>query len=424
MAIGSPVMTSKETALKEGKTPEETPGTGKEDGVMTVVKEDHKEEGQVEEKDLTEFMWDLDTDTKIKNLTWWWWWWIFFIKNPENPMRPRQLMILWSTKNCSRIIVNDYLWERNQEIERTGEPGKDQDGKYRKRKMTFDGMTAVWWYDGKRMHDPFGLERSDFTVEWKGNKGYVRPHSDNVYLFSGEPDRYKVLIKKGDMEFDFEMTPWNDFMSSHRYKVGRYIGKMGYSNYKIYGSILNGHIKSDGVYEEIDGTAYFQKVMVNAPAVPWFWGIFHSENGSYIEYFNPHFGFPIWHKNASPKSFWDRGYFNLTKSLQFYDASTDRHYQFKKRQVRVRKEIVDGLPTFWVEGDNGEQRLSMKVRAYSRAYWRFEQKYWGFMRSVLYYNEYPTELLEFELIGGEKEVTRKDLGYVAGNIEHSWGWLV
>jgi hypothetical protein len=416
-------MTGDETALKEGEATDEAPGSPTEGAPMTVVKEGHKEEGQ-EEKDLTEFMWDLDTDTKIKNLTWWWWWWIFFIKNPDNPTRPRQLMILWSTKNCERIIVNDYLWERNQDIKKTGEPGKDQDGRYRKRKMTFDGMTAVWWYDGKRMHDPFGLERSDFTVEWKGSKGYVRPHTDNIYLFSGEPDRYKVLIKKGDMEFDFEMTPWNDFMSSHRYKVGKYIGKMGYSNYKVYGSLLKGHIKSGGVFEEIDGTAYFQKVMVNAPAVPWFWGMFHSENGSYIEYFNPHYGFPVWHKDASPRSFWDRGYFNLSKSLQFYDAEIDTHYQFRKRQVRVRKEIVDGLPTFWVDGDNGEQTLSLKVRAFSRAYWRFEQKYWGIMRSVLYYNEYPAELLEFELVGGKKDVTRKDLGYVAANIEHSWGWLV
>jgi hypothetical protein len=390
---------------------------------VKAINDVHREEGE-QDRDITEFMWDLDTDTKIKNLTWWWWWWIFFIRNPEDPARPRQLMILWSTKNCDRIIVNDYLWERNQDIVKTGEPGKGPEEGYRKRKMTFDGMTAVWWFDGKRMHDPFALERSDFTVEWKGAKGYVRPHTDNTFLFSGGPDEYKVRIRKGDHDFDLRMTPWNDFISSHRYKVGKYIGKMGYSNYKIYGSVLKGHVRSGDIDEDIEGTAYFQKVMVNAPAVPWFWGIFHTENGSLLEYFNPHFGFPVWHKDSRPTSFWQRGYFNLSKSLQFYDAETDAHYQFKKRQVKVKWVIEEDLPTFWVEGDNGEQRLSMKVRGFSRAYWRFEQKYWGFMRSVLHYNEYPTELVEFVLVGGKRDISRKDLGYTVGNIEHAWGWLV
>lgn len=376
-------------------------------------------------EDITELMWDLNTDEKIKNLTWWWWWWIFFIKNPKDPSRPRQLMILWSTKNCDHIYVNDYSWERNQDIVKTGEPGKGPDGRYRKRKMTFDGMTGIWYFDGERMHEPFALERSDFTVEWRGPKGYVRPHLDNVYLFSGDPDGYRVVIKKGDEhEFDLRMRPWNDFMSNHRLKVGHYVGKMGYNIYKIYGSLLKGHIRSGEVNEDVEGTAYFQKVMVNAPATPWFWGVFHTENGSYIDYFNPHFGFPIWRKTADAESFWDKGGISLSRQFQFYDAEKNKRYEFRKGQVTVRKEVVDGLPTFWVEGTDGETRLSIKVRAYSRAYWRFQQKYLGFFKSVLYYNEYPSEMLEFRLEDGDRVVTLEDLGYIVGNIEHSWGWLV
>jgi len=376
------------------------------------------------ERDLSELMWDLNTDEKIKNLTWWWWWWIFFVKNPENPARPRQLMVLWSTKNCDRIIVNDYLWERNQDVVKSGEPGKDENGKFRKRKMTFDGMTGIWWYDGERMHEPYALERSDFSVGWKGARGYVRPHADNVYLYSGEPDNYKVLIKKDDDEFDFRMTPWTEFISKHRYTEDHYMGKMGYNIYKVYGSQLKGHIRYGDIDEDIRGTAYFQKVMVNAPAVPWYWGVFHSEDGSYIDWFNPHFGCPIWRKTDAPTSFWDRASINLSKKLQFYDQGTDTRYEFRKREVNIRKEVVDGLPTFWVEGRKDGVELKLKVRPYARAYWRFEQRYLGFMRSVLYYNEYPTEIQEFELKGGKRDLTLKDLGYVAGNIEHAWGWLV
>ena len=84
----------------------------KKEVAKTAEDEPQKEEPPAPEleQDLSELMWDLNTDEKIKNLSWWWWWWIFFIKNPKNPARPRQLMILWSTKNCERIIVNDYDW--------------------------------------------------------------------------------------------------------------------------------------------------------------------------------------------------------------------------------------------------------------------------------------------------------------------------
>jgi hypothetical protein len=110
--------------------------------------------------------------------------------------------------------------------------------------------------------------------------------------------------------------------------------------------------------------------------------------------------------------------------LQFYDQGSDTRYEFRKKEVSIRKEVVDGLPTFWVEGRKDGVELRIKVRPYARAYWRFEQKYLGVFKSILYYNEYPTELVEFELKGGKRDVTLKDLGYVVGNIEHSWGWLV
>jgi len=398
---------------------EEDAGKARDEGVA-----EGKAEPAEEERDISELMWDLNTGEKIKNLTWWWWWWIFFVKNPDNPKRPRQLMVLWSTKNCERIVVNDYVWERNQDVVKKGAPGKDEKGNYRKRKMTFDGMTGIWWYDGKKMHEPYALERSDFTVEWKGAKGYLRPHLKNVYLYSGDPEDYQVLLKKDDDVFDFRMKPWNDFVSHHRYNEDHYLGKMGYNIYKVFGSRLKGHIRTGKLDEDIKGTAYFQKVMVNAPAVPWFWGLFHTENGSYLDYFNPHFGFPIWRKTDAPTSFWDKGYLSLSRKLQFYDAASGAHYTFKKKEVSISKEVVDGLPTFWVEGRKDGVELHLKVRAYSRAYWRFEQRYLGIGRSVLYYNEYPTEMVEFELTGGTNDVKLKDLGYVAGNIEHSWGWLV
>ncbi|GIR00415.1 MAG: hypothetical protein CM15mP9_1180 [Methanobacteriota archaeon] len=39
---------------------------------------------------------------------------------------------------------------------------------------------------------------------------------------------------------------------------------------------------------QVSGTAYFQKVCVQAPSPPWFWGMLHFDDGSYIDWFVPH----------------------------------------------------------------------------------------------------------------------------------------
>ena len=45
---------------------------------------------------------------------WWWWFWLFFFDNPRNPARPRQLMVLWSTKNEKEIDCKAILVEKER----------------------------------------------------------------------------------------------------------------------------------------------------------------------------------------------------------------------------------------------------------------------------------------------------------------------
>ncbi|UCD92371.1 MAG: hypothetical protein JSV43_00090, partial [Methanobacteriota archaeon] len=61
---------------------------------------------------------DIDTTNELKNRTWWWWWWLLFFKNPENPQRTKQMVILWGTRNCREVLVNDHLWRRKSITER------------------------------------------------------------------------------------------------------------------------------------------------------------------------------------------------------------------------------------------------------------------------------------------------------------------
>ena len=65
---------------------------------------------------------------------WWWWFWLFFFNNPKNPAKPRQLMILWSSKNVKKISCNDLQINLTHPDDRSN----------------LDGAVAAWYYDGKR----------------------------------------------------------------------------------------------------------------------------------------------------------------------------------------------------------------------------------------------------------------------------------
>ena len=372
---------------------------------------------------IAERVWNLNLSEKLRGLTWWWWWWIFFIENPDDPEHPRQLMILWSTKNCKKIRVMDFEWKKRMEILRDIEPHTGE------KRLRFNGMTAVWYYDGKKMHDPFLLKESDFLVRFK-NSGELLPQTEEDLRFYGGPREYTVRVQHLEMglDFSFNLTPWSDFLSTPRYAFRHYIGRYGYNILRFYGMKLNGTIISPRGNENIRGTAYFQKVMVNAPSVPWYWVVLHSEKGHYIDYFMPHIGLQMLRRTVKPRSILDRKGIPLSRTIQFYDPETDTLHRFKR--MTLRKEFIkkpewkEELPVFHVRGENSAgETIRLVVESYSRAYWRFQQKFWGIFSSILYYNEYPAVVREFEFKGKHERIRKEEIGKMVGNAEHAWGFL-
>jgi hypothetical protein len=214
-------------------------------------------------------------------------------------------------------------------------------------------------------------------------------------------------------------------MDQHRYRANRYTRKWSYNILRVYGSRVTGRYLVDG--QEVDAagsTAYFQKVRVNAPAVPWYWCVLHTERGDYLDYFMPHVGLTIFRKTDRPRSWLDRDGYFMGRSLQFWDGAEQRLRKFKR--TRIRKTFTDGdLPVFHLRGENERGTIELELEAYSRAYWRFEQKYLlGLGRSILYYNEYPSQLNRFELVQDGKRTSLADLGWTAANCEHTWGKLL
>ncbi|MEE2625024.1 MAG: hypothetical protein VYD50_02070, partial [Candidatus Thermoplasmatota archaeon] len=81
------------------------------------------------------------------------------------------------------------------------------------------------------------------------------------------------------------------------------------------------------------------------------------------------------------------------------------------------------LPEFRVRVWNDRTRISLDIRAASRARWTFDQPTRGGMVSHLTYNEYPLEVERIEIQDERGRRTLEDYGWIHGNAEHSWGFL-
>jgi len=372
-------------------------------------------------------MWFMDPGIKIPRLTWWWWFWLLYIDNKDDPLHPKQFMILWSTKNCKNILVDQMPWQRKKGLKKT------QSG------LEFDGMAAAWYFDGKKMTDEFILERDEYAVLDYGDDSEsgalfsVTKKKDGC-RFEGNKKEYKLFIKKPGIDFDFTMTPCvSGPLSQHDYSERMFRKKYGYNIMKIRKMDLAGTMRTEpgeggtGEKEHITGTAYFQKVTVNSPAVPWYWSAIHFGDGSYLQYSAFHAGLPMLMRGLEPhRTFEARGRIYLSNKVEFYCAKEDKTYEMKNIWIGKKHNPASShLPTFSVGAKNKkeEEEIYVECEAYAHAYWRFEQPF-PLKNTILYYNEYPSIVKQFYHKNKERVIRLDSMDGGYGNCEHSWGFLV
>lgn len=354
---------------------------------------------------LTQMM-NIDTAHELKGRTWWWWWWISFFHNPDQPERVKQLVILWATRNARRMKIHDHVWRRRDP------PTWDDE------RVSFEGLTASWYYDGTRMRDPLFIDNGPTLSSWGEDSGLVMDNG-NRYGFEGKPGSFRIFASRPGVEISLQAEEFSPFLTRITETGKTYLGHLGYSMHKIRGSRTTGVIRIDGREEHVSGTSYFQKVRINSPTSPWYWGIFHSERGHYIDYFMPHIGPAALRRGYSHRSFLDWGERYLSSGWQIYDP--DDGVLHRVKNPRMEKRYDGDLPTFILSGDDGTSRFRMVMEAYARACWRVEQPFLRLFSTILYYNEYPVNVRELEFRTGSKVITLDDLGWVMGNCEHSWG---
>ena len=170
---------------------------------------------------------------------------------------------------------------------------------------------------------------------------------------NSKENEFWLILETEHGKFDLRMTPWNDAMSSMKVAQAEYGLGMGYGISRLHGALCSGKIDE----KKVNGTAYFQKVCVQAPSPPWFWGMLHLDDGSYIDWFVPHVSPTLTAKDARHWKRRDFTHYPLSMGGLFHDVSRQRSEKFS--EVRVERTCNEyGLP-FHVHMWNGVTEIGL-----------------------------------------------------------------
>jgi hypothetical protein len=312
-----------------------------------------------------------------KKKGWLWWFWLFFFENPANRAQPRQVAVLWSAKNDGDLECNGTLLGAKHPFREDG---------------SLNGGIAAWYFDGSRMHDQLLLGQVRIDL---GESGLTTTSPDTAFQFSN--GGFHIVV--GDrMEFQAALLDnANDFVAPWK-KGLQYLG-YGYEMIGINRLELTALV--DG--ETVGGSGYFQKVLLGAPAIPWYWGIFHFENGACLSYFNP---------RLLGRS--------LKKDISLHDGRTLHRFN----SLTIDKS-EGTLPAYHVSAENAVETIAFSVEPYAETVWRFRKKKWGVIPVKFDYGQYPARITRLRLKDkrDHSELTEADIGIGVGNAEDSTGIL-
>jgi len=362
-------------------------------------------------KKIARDIWAPPANWKVQG-AWFWWFWLFFIhdEGTKRTGKCRQLMVIWSIKKDGHIACNSLEIRTKEQIEKIGEM-----------QWKLNGAAAAWYFDGKEMHEDFVLETSQMGLD--GKKLELVAPGKNKSSFVLEGDEYVTKIKSKTHEFELRARQTD----MHR-AIGPVHGRsplpfgMEVEGTRIERLELSGEEVQDGKRTKLRGTAYFQKILVAAPAPQWYWGLYHFSDGSFFTYMVPYVGRAMLADNAWKGAKLKKPTLPMQQDIMLYYAPSKK--VFEGNSVHVLPKSKGGrLWSHTVLGKGKGFEIEANADAYSHACWKFTKKV-GVLpaKSSFHYNEYPAvlERLEVRMESGKRIVLQNGWG----NMENSWGFLL
>jgi hypothetical protein len=330
-----------------------------------------------------------------------WWWWMFLF---EEEGVKKQIVAFWTAKTYENVLANGVNWGPAAELAGTSED------------FSYKGIATFWHWDGKRFHEVPPKNQLFKTAVYGAE---VRVDSEDVRLSSGGKET-SLRFRRDDAGLSLDVKSVSPSPPPVGYRRTMLTKTMGFDTLKIYHAKWSGDISTGDWTREVSGSLYMQHICLNTPALPWLWGVFHKNDGSYLTYFTTFLGPLMFRRKAACEPGWDNTFKFLNKNLNYTPAGSATK-RFRHVRYRVLRQ-GSGLPEFEVTGELGAERLKVRARAVAKCTYAFERKkYW---RNKFFYNEFPSEIVGIEHTDASGKVRKEDGTSWNGNTEYSWGLLL
>ncbi len=336
-----------------------------------------------------------------KNNSFIWWWWMFFFK--EKGVR-KQIITFWTAKTYPDVKVNGVNWG----------PAANLDGS--PEKFSYHGMSTGWMWDGKEFME---MKPKVRRFENEHGEDSIKTRSHDITLKADRNSFFYRFCREDD-DFDLCINSVSHNPPPVGYKRTLVTKKRGFDALKIYHTDWKGTLKTDGTSRKVSGSLYMQNITLNMPAIPWLWGVYHRDDGSYLTYFSNFVNFLMFRRKAEPEPGLDKKFKFLNKNLNYTPAG-----QPTKRFKHVRYKVTrqpNGLPQFEARAELGKERLRVKLRTLAKCTYAFERK--KIWKNKFFYNEFPSRVVELEYLDKEGNKHVEDGKAWTGNSEYSWGILL
>jgi hypothetical protein len=330
-----------------------------------------------------------------------WWWYMFLFK--ENGVR-KQIIAFWTTKTYPDVTVNGESWGPAAHL--SGKPES----------FSYNGMTTWWYWDGERFHETIP-KVSRYENSCSPDEFEIT--SEDVHHTCSR-DEFSLRFCRNPEDFDLRVESSTPTPPPVGYKRTLLTKKMGFDALKVYSAPFKGTLSTDGNTRQIEGSYYMQNITLNSPAVPWLWGVFHKDDGSYLTHFSSFLGPLMVRRIKEGKPKWDNKFRLLNKNLN-YTPKGQETKRFKHVRYNVTRDEHD-LPLFEITGELGEEKLRVLIKTISKTTYSFERK--RFWKNKFFYNEFPSEILSIDYTDAEGIVHHDDGSEWTGNSEYSWGILL